>query len=173
MDYSLYGHDQKKKKEKKSKTSSTPIDLYVIPHIFYTWIIPTHCLQTLTGYYIYIYISLKNLASHYLYFIYKFFDTLWGFSTVPTKKFLMPKFSYLHKIFIDFYFLKFITLFQGFFIYIDSWSTLWGSFTGDTFQILLNYIINIFQNLILYLFLFHRDLVALCWNVLNVLPSIK
>ena len=39
-----------------SHTSSPPIDLYEIHHIFYTWIIHTHCLQTLTGYYWYIYI---------------------------------------------------------------------------------------------------------------------
>ena len=41
-------------------TLSTHIDLYDIPHIFYTQIIHTHCLQMLTGYYwymdIYIYI---------------------------------------------------------------------------------------------------------------------
>ena len=48
-------------------TSSTHIDLYDIPRIFYTRIIHTHCLQTLTGYhthththtYIYIYIYLR------------------------------------------------------------------------------------------------------------------
>ena len=39
-----------------SHTSSTHIDLYDIPHIFYTRIIDTHCLQTLTGYYEYIHI---------------------------------------------------------------------------------------------------------------------
>ena len=34
-----------------SHTSSTRIDLYDIPHIFYTRMIHTHCLRTLTGYY--------------------------------------------------------------------------------------------------------------------------
>ena len=54
-----------------SHTSSTRIDLYDIPHIFYKRIIHTHCLWMLTGYYkhtdththththIYIYISIK------------------------------------------------------------------------------------------------------------------
>ena len=41
----------------KSHTSSTRIDLYEIPHIFYTLIIHTYCFQTPTGFlYIYIYI---------------------------------------------------------------------------------------------------------------------
>ena len=40
-----------------SYTSSTPMDLYEIPHIFAKQIIHTHFLQTTqTGYYIYIYI---------------------------------------------------------------------------------------------------------------------
>ena len=40
-----------------SHTSSTPIDLYEIPHIFTTWTILTNSLRTSTGYiYIYIYI---------------------------------------------------------------------------------------------------------------------
>ena len=37
-------------------TSSTHIDLYDIPHIFYTRIIHPYCLRTLSGYYKYIYI---------------------------------------------------------------------------------------------------------------------
>ena len=40
--------------------SSTHIDLYEIPHIFNTQIIPTHCLRTPTGYHIYIYIYNKD-----------------------------------------------------------------------------------------------------------------
>ena len=39
-----------------SDTSSTHIDLYDIPHVFYMWIIYTHCLRMLTVYYWYIYI---------------------------------------------------------------------------------------------------------------------
>ena len=58
---------------RKSRTTSTNVhsaamwELYDIPHIFYTWIIHTHCLRTLTGYYwyiyIYIYISHRQTVS--------------------------------------------------------------------------------------------------------------
>ena len=40
-----------KKKYNNSHTSSTPIDLYEIPHIFYTRTVHSHCLLTPTGYY--------------------------------------------------------------------------------------------------------------------------
>ena len=51
--YALYvSHRIQSRKEISNNrhTSSTPIDLYEIPHIFYTRIIPTICLQTPTGY---------------------------------------------------------------------------------------------------------------------------
>ncbi len=47
-----------------SHTSSTHRDLYDIPHIFYQRIIHTHCLWTLTGYYIYIYIYIYPTPPH-------------------------------------------------------------------------------------------------------------